>query len=364
MRAAQTNLKYVFGRRAQRSPPSQLNPYSTVNEGLPPDGMAGTGVLCRCGVDSELKNCPIQRRSDAAFTLGCLHANDSGGGRQSLPNPQAISTSSCHSPYRADRRLLARIAGENVSQDRLRKVAAAERSIFARVLQPKQSPIFGQPSGGGAMRRLALVVALACAERRPQFGTARADADEELRLRVNIPRIDVEAMHESAFASIDAAGEAHEVELVVSKGEAPEKAAMKLCLKEVGPGAGLVDCIVQLASHATVERVLKRTPVHEPLPALTFEVEGMARTFAHEEDGDFDEEALKFCSEVVNEDRTKSIVKNCARNLKAQARRKVTQLLVDEQTSDRRKAIEKAVDASFGASPEAWAKARRRRKKR
>ena len=143
------------------------------------------------------------------------------------------------------------------------------------------------------MRRLALVVVFVSAERRPQFGTERKpDADEELRLRVNIPRIDVEAMHESAFASIDAAGEVHEVELVVPAGEPPEKAAMKLCLKEVGPGAGLVDCIVQLASHATVERVLKRTPVHEPLPALTLEVgaqEGMARTFAHEEDGDFDE---------------------------------------------------------------------------
>lgn len=54
--------------RRSWSPPSQLKPYSTVNEGLPPETMAGIGVLCRCGVDSELelKNCPIQRRSEAA----------------------------------------------------------------------------------------------------------------------------------------------------------------------------------------------------------------------------------------------------------------------------------------------------------
>ena len=73
---------------------------------------------------------------------------------------------------------------------------------------------------------------------------------------------------------------------------------------------------------------------------------------------------MAFCSRVVREERSKTIVKNCARNLKAQARRKVTQLLVDEQTPERRKAIEKAVDASLNASPDKWKKARRRRKDR
>ena len=87
-------------------------------------------------------------------------------------------------------------------------------------------------------------------------------------------------------------------------------------------------------------------------------------TFEHAEGADFAEEALAFCSRVVREDRAKSIVKNCARNLKAQARRKVTQLLVDEQTDERRKAIEQAVDASLSKSPEKWKKARRRRKDR
>ena len=189
-------------------------------------------------------------------------------------------------------------------------------------------------------------------------------ADEELRLRVNIPRLDETKMHEAAFAEVDASGEAHMVELVVPKGQEPEGAALKLCLKEVGPGAGLVDCVVQLASHATVERVLRRTPDDAPLPSLSLEVEGDVGSFEHVEGADFGEEALAFCSRVVREDRSKSIVKNCARNLKAQARRKVTQLLVDEQTDERRKAIEQAVDASLSSNPDKWKKARRRRKDR
>ena len=191
-------------------------------------------------------------------------------------------------------------------------------------------------------------------------------ADEELRLRVNIPRLDEATMHEAAFAEVDAAGEAHMVELVVPKGAEPEGAALKLCLKEVGPGAGLVDCVVQLASHATVERILRRTPDDAPLPSLSLKVsdEDGLGTFEHAEGADFAEEALSFCSRVVREERSKTIVKNCARNLKAQARRKVTQLLVDEQTDERRKAIEQAVDASLNASPDKWKKARRRRKDR
>ena len=195
---------------------------------------------------------------------------------------------------------------------------------------------------------------------------ALVHADEELRLRVNIPRIDEATMHERAFADVDAHGDVREVELVVPKGQEPEGAALKLCLKEVGPGAGLVDCVVQLASHATVERILRRTPDDEPLPSLSLKVsdEDGLGTFEHAEGADFAEEALSFCSRVVREERSKTIVKNCARNLKAQARRKVTQLLVDEQTDERRKAIEQAVDASLNASPDKWKKARRRRKDR
>ena len=189
-------------------------------------------------------------------------------------------------------------------------------------------------------------------------------ADEELRLRVNIPRLDEATMHERAFAEIDAHGDVREVDLVVPKGQEPEGAALKLCLKEVGPGAGLVDCVVQLASHASVERILRRTPDDEPLPSLSLDVEGDVGTFEHVEGADFAEEALAFCSRVVREEKSKSIVKNCARNLKAQARRKVTQLLVDEQTPERRKAIEQAVDASLSSNPDKWKKARRRRKDR
>ena len=96
---------------------------------------------------------------------------------------------------------------------------------------------------------------------------ARVDADEELRLRVNIPRLDEATMHERAFAEVGTNGDVREVELVVPKGAEPEGAALKLCLKEVGPGAGLVDCVVQLASHAAVERILRRTPDDAPLPA-------------------------------------------------------------------------------------------------
>ena len=193
---------------------------------------------------------------------------------------------------------------------------------------------------------------------------ALAYADEELRLRVSIPTIDETTMHERAFADVDATGDVREVELVVPKGQEPEGAALKLCLKEVGPGAGLVDCVVQLASHATVERILRRTPEDEPLPSLSLNVEGDVGTFEHAEGADFAEEALSFCSRVVREERSKTIVKNCARNLKAQARRKVTQLLVDDQTPERRKAIEQAVDASLSQNPDKWKKARRRRKDR
>ena len=192
---------------------------------------------------------------------------------------------------------------------------------------------------------------------------ALAYADEELKLRVNIPRLDEATMHERAFAEVGTNGDVREVELVVPKGQEPEGAALKLCLKEVGPGAGLVDCVVQLASHASVERILRRTPDDAPLPSLSLEVDPMG-TFEHAEGADFAEEALSFCSRVVREDRAKSIVKNCARNLKAQARRKVTQLLVDEQTPERRKAIEQAVDASLSSNPDKWKKARRRRKDR
>ena len=119
-------------------------------------------------------------------------------------------------------------------------------------------------------------------------------ADEELRLRVNIPRLDEATMHEAAFAEVDATGEAHMVELVVPKGQEPEGAALKLCLKEVGPGAGLVDCVVQLASHATVERILRRTPEEEPLPSLSLKVsdEDGLGTFEHAAGADFAEEAL------------------------------------------------------------------------
>ena len=200
------------------------------------------------------------------------------------------------------------------------------------------------------MRHLAVLAALAC-------------ADEELKLRVSIPTIDEATMHERAFADVDAHGDVREVELVVPKGAEPEGAALKLCLREVGPGAGLVDCVVQLASHATVERILRRTPDDEPLPSLSLEVDPMG-TFEHAEGADFAEEALAFCSRVVREEKSKSIVKNCAQNLKAQARRKVTQLLVDEQTDERRKAIEQAVDASLSQNPDKWKRARRRRKDR
>ena len=193
---------------------------------------------------------------------------------------------------------------------------------------------------------------------------ALAYADEELRLRVSIPTIDEETMHERAFAEVGSDGDIREVELVVPKGAEPEGAALKLCLREVGPGAGLVDCVVQLASHATVERILRRTPDDEPLPSLSLEVEGDVGSFEHVEGADFAEEALEFCSRVVREEKSKSIVKNCAQNLKAQARRKVTQLLVDEQTPERRKAIEQAVDASLSQNPDKWKKARRRRKDR
>ena len=203
------------------------------------------------------------------------------------------------------------------------------------------------------MRHLAILAALAY-------------ADEELKLRVSIPTFDEATMHERAFAEVGTNGDVREVELVVPKGAEPEGAALKLCLREVGPGAGLVDCVVQLASHAAVERILRRTPDDEPLPSLSLKVsdEGDMGTFEHAEGADFAEEALAFCSRVVREEKSKSIVKNCARNLKAQARRKVTQLLVDEQTDERRKAIEKAVDASLSASPDKWKKARRRRKDR
>ena len=190
-------------------------------------------------------------------------------------------------------------------------------------------------------------------------------ADEELKLRVSIPRLDEATMHERAFAEVGSDGDVREVELIVPKGQEPEGAALKLCLREVGPGAGLVDCVVQLASHASVERILRRTPDDAPLPSLSLKVSDETMgTFEHAEGADFAEEALAFCSRVVREEKSKSIVKNCARNLKAQARRKVTQLLVDEQTDERRKAIEKAVDASLSQNPDKWKKARRRRKDR
>ena len=190
-------------------------------------------------------------------------------------------------------------------------------------------------------------------------------ADEELRLRVNIPRFDEATMHERAFAEVGSDGDVREVDLVVPKGQEPEGAALKLCLREVGPGAGLVDCVVQLASHAAVERILRRTPEDAPLPSLSLKVSDETMgTFEHAEGADFAEEALAFCSRVVREEKSKSIVKNCAQNLKAQARRKVTQLLVDEQTDERRKAIEQAVDASLSQNPDKWKRARRRRKDR
>ena len=111
-----------------------------------------------------------------------------------------------------------------------------------------------------------------------------------------------------------------------------------------------------------MERILRRTPEDAPLPSLSLKVSDETMgTFEHAEGADFAEEALSFCSRVVREDRAKSIVKNCAQNLKAQARRKVTQLLVDEQTDDRRKAIEQAVDASLSQNPDKWKRARRRR---
>ena len=231
------------------------------------------------------------------------------------------------------------------SSGRARGVAVAATTL------PQFGSGRGSPEQSRTMRHLAVLAALVY-------------ADEELRLRVNIPRLDEATMHEAAFAEVDAAGEAHMVDFVVPKGQEPEGAALKLCLKEVGPGAGLVDCVVQLASHATVERILRRTPEDEPLPSLSLNVEGDVGTFEHAEGADFAEEALSFCSRVVREERSKSIVKNCARDLKAQARRKVTQLLVDEQTDERRKAIEQAVDASLSASPDKWKKARRRRKDR
>ena len=75
------------------------------------------------------------------------------------------------------------------------------------------------------MRHLAMLAALAY-------------ADEELRLRVSIPTIDEETMHERAFAEVGTNGDIREVDLVVPKGAEPEGAALKLCLREVGPGAG------------------------------------------------------------------------------------------------------------------------------
>ena len=224
-------------------------------------------------------------------------------------------------------------------------------AVAANTLPQRSAAWEAAPHRSRSMLRLAVLAALVY-------------ADEELRLRVSIPRIDEATMHERAFADVDSTGDVREVELVVPKGQEPEGAALKLCLKEVGPGAGLVDCVVQLASHATVERILRRTPEDEPLPSLSLNVEGDVGTFEHAEGADFAEEALAFCSRVVREERSKSIVKNCARNLKAQARRKVTQLLVDEQTPERRKAIEQAVDASLSQNPDKWKKARRRRKDR
>ena len=56
-------------------------------------------------------------------------------------------------------------------------------------------------------------------------------ADEELKLRVSIPKIDETTMHERAFADVDAHGDVREVDLVVPKGQEPEGAALKLCCK-------------------------------------------------------------------------------------------------------------------------------------
>ena len=78
---------------------------------------------------------------------------------------------------------------------------------------------------------------------------------------------------------------------------------------------------MQLASHAAVERILRRTPEDEPRHPCRWTSRGTSGP-KHVEGVDFGEEALAFCSRVVREENSYPIVKNCARNLKAQARRK------------------------------------------
>ena len=152
---------------------------------------------------------------------------------------------------------------------------------------------------------------------------ALAYADEELKLRVNIPRLDETTMHERAFAEVGSDGDVGGVRLIVPKGQEPVGgAALKLCLKEVGPGAGLVDCVVQLAARDGGADFARGREDEQPCHHCPWMLGRTMGTFEHAEGADFAEEALSFVLASSAKMRSKSASKT-ALNLKAQARRKI-----------------------------------------
>ena len=131
---------------------------------------------------------------------------------------------------------------------------------------------------------------------------------------------------------------------------------MKLCATVVGVGAGLVDCVVELAAAATTERVARRTPADAALPSLELAAsDATGGRFRHLEDADLSKEAAAHCAGSEDADA-------CAAAVASRARRKAAAAAVDAESAPRRAAIEQAVEASLKRAPALWDKVRQRRR--
>mmetsp|Transcript_15938 Transcript_15938/g.47547 ORF Transcript_15938/g.47547 Transcript_15938/m.47547 type:complete len:189 (+) Transcript_15938:507-1073(+) len=158
--------------------------------------------------------------------------------------------------------------------------------------------------------------------------------------------------------SVTVDAEGNTKQLVIPAGEEPELKALEFCRESLGAIGRenrtlLGNCVLELAQHATVERVRRALPQDAPLPALTLQVEvdeqGGTVDFHHAEDGDVLEEATAWCAEFTDEPEHKLIVESCAERLVVSARRKVIEMTVAtesrEEFAERRKAVDAILDA-------------------
>ena len=135
-------------------------------------------------------------------------------------------------------------------------------------------------------------------------------------------------------------------DLFVAQGEEPEGPALLFCRDHVGGLSTevLVECVAELSSQVTIERVRRALPTDAPLPALQLQVkvdeEGHYAEFSHDGGEGIDAKARAWCADLVQEEESKKVVQHCAERIVANARMKVIEATVAADATERRATID------------------------